>query len=435
VTADGRAWARVLAVALAATVAVAACSGDDSDDAATTTTAPSTTDTGEPGSTSSSAPLAEGTLDDVELDVQEIAEVDTPTALAARPSSPDLYIAEQGGKVRIVKVTTPEGGTTPRYQLQTTPVLDLSDEVIDEGERGLLGLAFSSDGRKLYVDLTAEPDGRTLVLEYELGDRTTVDRSSRRELLEVEQPAANHNGGNLVLGPDGYLYVGLGDGGGAGDPDGNGQDPDTLLGSILRIDPAGGTDDEPYAIPAGNPFADGRDGAPEVWLYGVRNPWRFSFDSITGDLWVADVGQGDWEEIDRLPANGGFDAGRGANLGWDRMEGTHEFEGENPPGAVLPVYEYSHDDGCSITGGYQYRGDAIAELQGSYVFADYCAAGLRAIQLDGRTVIDERTWDLPLSEVQSFGQDEDGELFVLLGSGPVLKLVPADEDDEEDEDG
>lgn len=430
--APSRTWARVLAAALAATVAAAACSSDDAGDAATTTTAPSTTDAGDPGSTSSTAPLAEGTLDDVELDIQEIAEVDTPTALAARPSSPDLYIAEQGGKVRIVKVTTSEGSTTPRYQLQTTPVLDLSDEVIDEGERGLLGLAFSSDGRKLYVDLTAEPDGRTLVLEYELGDRTTVDRTSRRELLEVEQPAANHNGGNLALGPDGYLYVGLGDGGGAGDPDGNGQDPDALLGSILRIDPAGGTDDEPYAIPAGNPFADGRDGAPEVWLKGVRNPWRFSFDSVTGDLWVADVGQGDWEEIDRLPANGGFDAGRGANLGWDRMEGTHEFEGENPPGAILPVYEYSHDEGCSIIGGYQYRGDAIAELQGSYLFADYCVAGLRAIQLDGGTVIDERAWDLPLAEVRSFGEDEDGELFVLLGSGPVLKLVPADEDEDDD---
>jgi glucose/arabinose dehydrogenase len=264
------------------------------------------------------------------------------------------------------------------------------------------------------------------VLEYVLGDRITVDERSRRQLLEVEQPAANHNGGHLVLGPDGYLYIGLGDGGGAGDPDGNGQDPSTLLGSILRIDPEEGTEDEPYAVPAGNPFADGEDGAPEVWLYGARNPWRFSFDKTTGDLWIGDVGQGEWEEVDRLPSVAGFDAGRGANLGWDRMEGSHEFEGDNPAGAILPVHEYSHEEGCSITGGYVYRGTSISELQGSYLFADYCAEGLRAIQLDGDAVIDERTWDLPAGGVQSFGQDGDGELFVLLESGPVLKLVPAE---------
>ncbi|MGH9273412.1 MAG: PQQ-dependent sugar dehydrogenase, partial [Acidimicrobiales bacterium] len=259
---------------------------------------------------------------------------------------------------------------------------------------------------------------------YTLGDRTTVDLDSRRELLEVEQPATNHNGGNLVLGPDGYLYVGLGDGGGSGDPDGNAQDTEQLLGKILRIDPEGGTDDDRYAIPAGNPFADGEEGAPEVWLFGARNPWRFSFDTLTGDLWVADVGQNEWEEISLLPSTGGFDAGRGANLGWDLMEGNHEFEGENPPGAILPVHEYSHDDGCSITGGFVYRGTDLPELQGSYLFADYCASDLRAIQVDGSTVIDERSWDLSLDQAQSFGQDDDGELFVLLASGPLLKLVP-----------
>jgi glucose/arabinose dehydrogenase len=373
-----------------------------------------------------------GTLDQVQLSTQEIASLDAPIALAARPSSPDLYVAEKGGRVRLIKVTRSQGSTTPRYQLQNTPVVDLSDEVIDQGEQGLLGLAFSSDGRQLYVNFTAQPDGRTVVLQYLLGDRTTVDQSSRRTLLEVEQPAANHNGGNLVVGPDGYLYIGLGDGGGRGDPDGNAQDPTELLGSILRIDPAVGTDDQPYASPAGNPFASGEEGAPEVWLYGVRNPWRFSFDTLTGDLWVGDVGQGDWEEIDRLPATGGFDAGRGANLGWDRMEGTHEFEGPNPPGGVLPIYEYSHaDGGCAVIGGYVYRGTAIAPLQGAYLFADSCLAGVRAIQVDGEAVIDERTFDLPLQQVQSFGQDEDGELFVLLASGPVLKLIAADDDEDD----
>ncbi len=420
---------RAVAIGLAAALLAAACSGDGGD-SATTTTVPAA-DPGAGEGTTSTVPLAEGTLGEVDLTTEEIAVLDSPVAFAARPSSRDLYIAEKRGTVRLVKVTTAPGSTRPRYQLQTTPVLDLTDEVIDQGEQGLLGLTFSSDGRELYVNFTAQPDGRTVVLEYTLGDRTTVDPSSGRELLEVDQPAANHNGGHLVLGPDGYLYVGLGDGGGSGDPDGNGQDTDALLGKILRIDPEPGTDDDPYAIPAGNPFADGEEGAPEVWLYGVRNPWRFSFDTLTGDLWVADVGQNEWEEISILRSNAGFDAGRGANLGWDRMEGIHEFEGENPPGAVLPIHEYSHDDGCSVTGGFVYRGDDLPELRGAYLFADYCAPDLRAIQIDIGAVIDERSWDLGLDQVQSFGQDEDGELFVLLASGPLLKLVPP-EDAEDD---
>lgn len=414
---------RLLACIATGTAVLAACSGRGSPDAPAANP-PSTTVT---ESTTTSEPLPAGTLDGIELTTSQIVELDEPIALAARSSSPDLYIAERGGTVRLVKVTKPTSGTgAPRYQLQSTPVLDLSDEVLAGGEQGLLGLAFSSDGRTLYVDFTAEPDGRTVVLEYELGDRTTVDLRSRRQLLEVDQPFANHNGGHLVLGPDGYLYVGLGDGGGQSDPDGRGQNPADLLGSILRIDPEGASDDgdQPYGIPAGNPFADGADGAPETWLFGVRNPWRFSFDADTGDLWVADVGQNAWEEIDRLPADGGFDAGRGANLGWDRMEGSHPIDGENPPGAVLPIFEYSHEDGgCSVIGGFVYRGAAIEPLLGTYLFADYCLPGLRGLQLDAGAIIDERTWDLDLEGVFSFGQDEDGELFVLLESGPVLKLT------------
>lgn len=421
-----------VAATVAAALVLAACSGDSSRDRP----APTTTTTAPAAVTSTTAPLAKGTLDTIELDTVEVATLDEPIALAARSSSPDLYIAERGGTVRLVKVTMPSSGTgSPRYQLQTTPVLDLSDEVLAGGERGLLGLAFSSDGRKLYVDYTAEPDGRTVVAEYQLGDRTTVDPKSRRELLEVDQPERNHNGGNLVLGPDGYLYIGLGDGGGSGDPRGRAQDTSEPLGSILRIDPEGGDDDDnpPYGIPAGNPFANDDEAAPEIWLYGVRNPWRFSFDALTGDLWVGDVGQSEWEEIDHLPAVGGFDAGRGANLGWDRMEGTHSFEGDNPPGAVLPVFEYSHEEGCSVTGGYVYRGDDIEPLQGTYLFADYCARGIRGLQLDGTTIIDDRRWDLDVERVFSFGQDRDGELFVLLGSGEVRKLVLAGEEGERDD--
>ena len=329
--------------------------------------------------------------------------------------------------MRLIKVTTNEFTKKVTYQVQTTPLLDISDEVINEGERGLLGMAFSSDGRKLYIDFTRQPDGHTVVLEYELGDRTTIDEDSRREILFVEQPFANHNGGQLVVGPDGFLFVGLGDGGSGGDPEGHGQDTSTLLGSILRIDPEGGAEDGPaYGIPPGNPFADGEDGAPEIWLYGVRNPWRFTFDAATGDLWVGDVGQNAYEEIDRLPAVGGFEAGKGANLGWNEMEATHSFDGgENPPGAVLPIFEYGRDAGCSITGGYVYRGDDIPGLEGAYVYTDYCSAGIRGLQVDGDTVIDSRTWDLPVEQLYSFGQDDDGELYLLLASGPVLKLTAA----------
>jgi glucose/arabinose dehydrogenase len=428
---------RAVAVALApALLAVAACSASSSDDdgdvgredpLVSETTAVSAV-------TTTTIPPPAGTLDQVQLSVQEIAAVDRPTALAARPSSPDLYVAEKGGRVRIIDVTEATPRSRARYQLFNTPVLDLSDEVRDEGnEQGLLGLAFSSDGRMLYVNFTAEPDGRTVVLEYEMSERSsngTVDTGSRRQLLEVPQPAANHNGGNLVTGPDGYLYIGMGDGGGGGDPEGHGQDLSTLLGSILRIDPYAGTEGSAaYGIPAGNPFAGSEDAAPETWIYGVRNPWRFSFDRDSGDLWVADVGQSSWEEIDLLPSAGGFDAGRGANLGWDEMEGTHPFDGgSNPGGAVLPIYEYSTEEGCSIIGGYVYRGDAVPPLQGTYLFADYCTVGVRGIQVDGTTVIDERTWDLPAQQVQSFGQDNDGELLLLLTGGQVLKLVAPDAD-------
>lgn len=416
-----------VAVALAVLLA-GACSGDGDGAPPTTSTTTSTTEA--PGETTTTAPPPEGgTLDQVDLVVEQVAALERPTTMAARPSSTDLYVGEKNGRIRVIDVTEATSSRSARYQLLDTPILDLSDEVTDQGtEQGLLGLAFSTDGRKLYVSFTAAPDGASVLLEYQLGDRSSVDMASRRELLRVEQPYQNHNGGHLVMGADGYLYVGLGDGGSGGDPHGNGQDPTTLLGSILRIDPEGGAESgPPYAIPPGNPFAEGAEAAPETWLFGVRNPWRFSFDRATGDLWVADVGQDDREEINRLPATGGFDAGRGANLGWNEMEGSAPYDGgENPEGAVLPIHEYTHEEGgCSVTGGYVYRGDAIGPLQGAYLFGDYCAPGLRAIQVYGDTVVDDRRWDLPVEGLQSFGEDNDGELFLLLADGRVLKVVPA----------
>jgi glucose/arabinose dehydrogenase len=400
---------------------LAGCTDDEptSTQATTTTTAPPD------DTTETTVPPAAPILDNVNLAIEEVATLDEPIALAARPGSPDLYVAEKGGRVRLVEVDTNEYTDKVTYEVQTTPLLDISENVINQDERGLLGMTFSTDGRKLYLDYTRQPDGYTVVVEYELGDRTVIDDDSRRELLVVEQPFANHNGGQLAIGPDGYLYVGLGDGGDRGDPFGHAQDTSTLLGSILRIDPEAGSADGPaYGIPPGNPFADAEQGKPEIWLYGVRNPWRFTFDAATGDLWVADVGQADWEELNRLPAADGFDAGRGANLGWNEMEGTHPFSGgENPLGAVLPIHEYGRDSGCAVIGGYVYRGEEIAALQGTYLYADSCAAGIRGLQLDRGTVIDTRTWDLPVEGLYSFGQADDGELYLLLASGPVLKLT------------
>ncbi len=407
--------------ALAAVGMLVACSGDDEPaavDATTTTAAPA-------AETTTTVVPSGGTLGTVNLATMEVGRLDEPIALAPRSGSPDLYIAEKAGRVRLIKAVVSERTGAVAYQVQSTPLLDISEDVLNDGEQGLLGMTFSSDGRKLYLDYTRRPDGHTVVEEYVLGDRASIDRASRRELLTVEQPFANHNGGQLVIGPDGFLYVGLGDGGSGGDPMGHGQDTSTLLGSILRLDPDGGAEDGPgYGIPPGNPFADGEEGAPEVWLYGVRNPWRFTFDSANGDLWVGDVGQNEFEEIDHLPAVAGFDAGKGANLGWNEMEATHPFEGgENPPEALLPIFEYGRDAGCSITGGYVYRGDAIPALAGSYLYADYCSEGVRGLQVYGDTVIDSRTWDLPVQQVQSFGQGDDGELYLLLASGPVLKLT------------
>jgi glucose/arabinose dehydrogenase len=389
----------VAAPLLALALIVGACSDDDT--APTTTTTAGSTSTSSRGAPSDAATA----LADVGLRIEVAAELDSPIALAVRPGSSDLYVAEKAG--RVVRLG---GDGAPET------IVDISDEVLDQGEQGLLGLAFSADGAELYLDFIHRGDESTRVIAIRLAD------DSRRELLRVEQPYANHNGGQLVLGPDGYLYVGLGDGGSGGDPLGHGQDTDTLLGSILRIDPAGAPADGEYAIPPDNPFVD-EGGEPEIWLYGVRNPWRFTFDRDTGDLWVADVGQGEVEEIDLLPATEGRDPGRGANLGWNLMEGSRPFEGENPSDGVLPVHEYTHDDGCSITGGYVYRGASIPALHGTYLFADYCESDLRGIRVEGGAVVDEHSWDLSLEGIQSFGEGPTGEVYVLLASGPVLRLV------------
>jgi glucose/arabinose dehydrogenase len=416
---------RAIGVVLAAGLVglgLAGC-GDDGDGggSATTTTTDGSAPAGEPP-TSGTTPAGEpeAPLDQIEIAATLVAEVDSPTALVVRPGSSTLYVAERAGRVRPVTVT---GTGRDRTYAVGDPVLDISDNVIADGERGLLDIEFSDDGGTLYVHYSLAPSGDARVAAFTMaGD--DVDTGSYRELLAVEDPFPNHNGGEMEFGPDGYLYIALGDGGGGGDPEGNGQDTQALLGKILRIDPTSPSDGRAYGIPADNPFADGEAGRPEVWLYGVRNPWRFSFDRANGDLWIGDVGQNQWEEIDQLPAAAG--GGRGANLGWNEMEATHPFEGgSNPDGGVLPVFEYGHDEGCSVTGGVVYRGSAIPGLGGSYLFGDYCQGDLRALRVRDGEVTEERTFDAHVDQLVSFAEDADGEVYALSLVGGIYRLDAA----------
>jgi glucose/arabinose dehydrogenase len=298
----------------------------------------------------------------------------------------------------------------------TRPVLDLSDSVSLGGEQGLLGLTFSPDGRYLYVNYT-DVDGDTRIVAYAMhGDHAVL--TSRRQLLFVDQPYDNHNGGDLVFGPDGDLYIGLGDGGSGGDPQGNGQSLDTLLGKMLRIEPTP-SGAKPYRVPGDNPFVGDPGTRPEIWSYGLRNPWRYSFDLATGDLWIADVGQSAWEEIDRVPAG----SRGGENFGWNLLEGTHRYAGAAPPGAVPPVYEYSHASGCVVIGGDVYRGSDIPQLVGWYVFADFCTGDLQAIRVQPDGTVEHVDLGATLPNVSSFGTDAAGELYATSLDGGVYRIT------------
>jgi glucose/arabinose dehydrogenase len=411
-----RAW---LALLLTGALLAIACGGDDDDSDAGSDSGGGLSSSSGPGSTTEAGQTA---LADLDLTLTEVASADAPTAIVTRPSTDALYVAERAGTIREITVTG--SGAEREYSVADEPILDISDNVVTYVERGLLDVEFSPDGSVLFVHYSLAPDGNTQIDAYDMnGDQ--VDTSSRREILSVEQPYPNHNGGEIEFGPDGYFYIGLGDGGDAGDPEGNGQDTEALLGKILRIDPLGASGDDAYAIPSDNPFAGGDGGAPEVWLYGVRNPWRFSFDPETDDLWVGDVGQDEWEEIDMLPAADG--GGKGANLGWNRVEATHPFEGDEPDGGVLPVYEYPHDDGaCSVTGGVVYRGEAIPGLGGAYLFSDYCQGVVRAIRVADGEVADERVFDdASAGEIVSFGEDAAHDVYVVSLDGTISRIDAA----------
>ena len=316
-----------------------------------------------------------------------------------------LFILEQPGRIRIL-----QNGT-----LHPSPWLDIANRVDFGGEKGLLGLAFhprfAKNGR-FFVNYTRKPDGATVVAEFQVAQNSDQALPQEKTLLTIQQPYANHNGGMLAFGPDGYLYIATGDGGAGGDPENRGQNPNTLLGKLLRIDVDQGN---PYGIPPDNPFAGRRSGR-EIFALGFRNPWRFSFDRQTGRLWAADVGQNRWEEIDVVQA--------GHNYGWRVMEGAHCFQparGCATAGLTLPVAEYPNQaPHCAVTGGYVYRGKSVGFLRGTYVFGDYCSGRIMGL-------IDRQPLVLLASglRISSFGEDEAGELYVVDHGGGIYRITPA----------
>lgn len=349
-----------------------------------------------------------GTADGVQL-VPVATGFDRPVDIAWREGDTSAYVVEQVG--RVVRVA---GGT------KGDTVLDLTEEVSTSNEQGLLGIAFHPDLAFAYVNYT-DSDGHTVIAEYPVGDDGGFDEQGARTVLTIPQPYENHNGGNIAFGPDGHLYIGMGDGGAASDPERRALDLGEPLGKILRIDPRP-DGSRPYGIPSDNPFVDVAGALPEVWLSGVRNPWRFDFDPSTGDLWIGDVGQGDWEEIDVARAADG--GGRGWNLGWSAWEGKHRANtDQSPEGAVAPHHEYSHSEGgCSVTGGTVYRGNAIPELEGWYIFGDYCIGTLWA--LDSSTDATAEVITIAnMSTPTAIRSGPDGELYLLSHSeGTVLRL-------------
>jgi glucose/arabinose dehydrogenase len=319
---------------------------------------------------------------------------------AAYDGSQRLFILEKSGYIRVHQ----------NGELLAAPFLDISDRVDDSSnEMGLLGLAFHPDFEQngyFYVNYTGA-GGHTSISRFQAGAGST-DPNTEKVLMTIRQPFPNHNGGALAFGPDGYLYLALGDGGAAGDPLKNGQNTASLLGKILRIDVNIG---DPYAIPAGNPFGN------EVWAYGLRNPWRISFDRANGDLWIGDVGQGAWEEIDTLPAG----AQGGANFGWSIMEGNHGYDGDPAPGLLLPAVEYSHEFGCSVTGGYVYRG-RMPEWNGIYLYGDYCTGYIWGLLLSAGGWQNQLLYQTG-SNITTFGVDEAGELYFAGDNGNVYQLA------------
>ncbi|MGI8658628.1 MAG: PQQ-dependent sugar dehydrogenase [Candidatus Limnocylindria bacterium] len=415
---------RLAAVGLAIAAQVGACTASAPSSSGPAESSPSASATSAGSSPSSRSP-------DDSAPAPTAGEIaDPPPPVALQPVAEGLVapigIATAPGGWLIVNEQAGHALSIDPANGETVTTLDIRDRVGGGGERGLLGLVlhpnWPADGRA-FVHYS-DSNGNTVLSEFsgtqEGAGPPVLDPESERVLLTAEQPFGNHNGGQLVFGPDGYLWMALGDGGSGGDPLGNGQNPMTLLGSILRLDVATGGG---YAIPDDNPFADGTDGAPEVYLFGLRNPWRFSFDRATGELWIADVGQGAYEEVNRLDPD---DAG--ANLGWNTMEGAHCFSSPDcsTDGLVLPVAEYGRDLGCSVTGGHVYRGAAINGLAGWYLMADYCSGRVFGVRSDASAseVVTPTTLLETGASITAIGSDDAGELYVAdVGSGTVSRIV------------
>lgn len=408
------------ALALVAAVGLAACGADagsgDGDARAQTTSAPEAPAT--PGS-AQPAPSARAAATGVKL--TRVGTFDQPLGVVSAPGDRRrVYVVEQPGRVMVVR-----GG-----RKLARPFIDLRSRIRAGGEEGLLGLAFAPDfarSKRFYVHYSARSDGDTTIVEHRAATRDRAASGAGRLVLSTPTLESNHNGGQLAFGPDRLLYIGLGDGGGGGDPHGrrgNGQSLGTLLGKILRIDPSRRSGGRGYGIPSSNPFV-GRAGArPEVYAYGLRNPWRFSFDRSTGDLSIADVGQDEIEEISFVRRG----RGNGANFGWRPFEGSRRFAaGESAPGHVPPVLEKAHSAGwCSITGGYVVRDPRLRGLRGRYVYGDFCQGIIRSAQLRvPRARADRRVAGLPkVDSLSSFGQDAAGRIYVASLSGPVSRIDP-----------
>jgi glucose/arabinose dehydrogenase len=367
------------------------------------------------------ATMADGTqaaadLDTLALEMVPVADnLEEPVFVTTAPGDPGrLYVVEQAGRIRVLDA---DG------VMADTPFLDLSADVVSGGERGLLGLAFHpdyADNGRLFVNYTRGGDGATVVAELSAVDGA-ADRASERQLLVIDQPFANHNGGMIEFDAAGMLLIGTGDGGSGGDPLGAGQDPGVLLAKLLRIDVDGG---DPYGIPTDNGFVDRDDHRPEIHALGLRNPWRFSVDPKDGHVYIGDVGQNAWEEVSLLPGGDG-----GLNFGWNAMEGPECFlEGCDTSAYTPPVLSYGHDEGCSIVGGYTYRGTAQPSLEGVYLFGDYCSGTIWAAEADAMLAGEARA--VPVSSFDgrlvSFGADEAGELYAVDHGGRIFRIVASE---------
>jgi glucose/arabinose dehydrogenase len=338
----------------------------------------------------------------------------SPVYLTAPPGDTSrLFVVEQGGTIRIILHDT----------LLATPFLDVSADITSGGERGLLSMAFhpqyANNGR-FYVYFT-NPNGDIRIVRYLVSaDSNVADSTSGDTVIAVPHPVNdNHNGGQLQFGPDGKLYAGLGDGGSGGDPDGNGQNKHALLGKLLRLDVDGASG---YTIPANNPFVGDTSAAPEIWAWGLRNPWRYTFDRQSGDLYIGDVGQDKWEEVDYRPRSG---LGALVNYGWSAYEGLTRYNPSrlNSRGAlVMPVQVYSHSLGCSITGGYVYRGSSVPAAKGRYFYGDYCSGTLWSLRISGGKAVDNKRESTHIGSLSSFGQGSNGALYAVSLDGAIYRL-------------